>query len=204
MAKISAKIEERRQRLHTKAYFFLSVLLLVTMGIYTYFQFNEYRLLADGVDKGQELESSLRAEVVEVMEEYESNRELFDRFQKTIEENLKNVFPDEDNYTDLTRQLDTFEESLASGRSPFEVSNINYQAVIERENYFILPFRMNIRSSSENFTRFLHMMENSGAIDGDVRLMSVSSIRLSFQGSPVADPTEIINFTVQVNAYFQK
>lgn len=205
MGKLTAKIEEARQKMQMKIYIFLCVVLLIAVGSYTYFQFEEYRFVSQGVQKSEVLSSNLRSVVGEVRAQYEENRRVFDQLDRVIENNLEKVFPADDDYTGLTRQLDSFEESLASGRSPFEVSSIEYQSVIERENYSILPFRMNIQSSPENFTKFLHMIENSGVIDGQVRLMSVSSIRLSFSGSPVAgSPSNIINFNVQINAYFRK
>ncbi len=204
MDKVTAKMEKRRQKVYIRAYLLLCVVLLAVMGFYTYSQFVEYRLVSQGAEKSESLSGFLRTKVPEVRAEYEENKELFDRLDRVLSQNLERVFPPEDDYTGLTRQLDSFEESISRSGSPFEVSNIEFQNVIERDNYKILPLRMNIRSSSENFTKFLQMVENSGAIDGDIRLMSVSSIRLSFQGSPIADPSEIINFSVQLNAYFQK
>lgn len=205
MGKLTAKIEEKRKQIQIKVYIFVCVVMLIVIGAYTYLQFEEYRFVSQGVQKSEVLASNLRSVVGEVRAQYEENRREFDQLEKVVEQNLEKVFPVNDDYTGLVRQLDSFEASIASGRSPFEVSSIEYQNVIEHENYSILPFRMNIQSSPQNFTKFLHMIENSGIIDGEVRLMNVSSIRLSFSGSPVAgSPSDIINFNVQINAYFRK
>ncbi len=205
MAKLAAQIERRRQKIQTRAYLLLCLVLLAVVGVYTYFQFVEYQFISQGVQKSEVLAANLRSGVGEARSQYEENRRVFDQLDRVIEQNLEKVFPTDDDYTELTRQLDSFEESLARGRSPFEVSSIEYQSVVERDSYSVLPFRMSIQSSPENFTKFLHMVENSGVIDGQTRLMSVSSIRLSFRGSPVAgSPADIITFTVQVNAYFRK
>ena len=48
--------------------------------------------------------------------------------------------------------------------------------------------------------KFLHLLENSGSLDDQIRLMDIQSIRLNFDGE---DDSDIINFTVQINAYFQ-
>ncbi len=205
MNKLARKIEKMRQMVHIKLYAFLCLILLIVVGTYSYFQFQEYRIILKGAQKSEEFVLNLRPKVSEAKAKYDENKREFDQLSKVVEQNLEKVFPSQENYTELTRQMDTFEESLARSRSPFEVPNIAFQVPVQHNNYSVLPFSMTITSSSENFTKFLHMMENSGAIDGDVRLMSISSIRLSFQGSPVSgSPNDIINFTVQVNAYFQK
>jgi hypothetical protein len=205
MDKITLKLEKRRQKFQIKLYGFLSLLIIAVMGTYSYFQFQDYRFIVEGAEKSDVLALTLRSKASDAKSQYDQNKKTFDQLDRVVQQNLEKVFPSQDDYTELTRQIDSFEESLSRSRSPFEVSNLSYQNVVEEDNYFILPFRMSITSSSENFTKFLHMIENSGAIDGDTRLMSVSSIRLSFQGSPGAgSPTDIINFTVQINAYFQK
>ena len=63
--------------------------------------------------------------------------------------------------------------------------------------------RLSIRSSSSNFTKFLHHIENSGNLESGVRLMDISSIKLNFEDSSRAGEASIINFNVQINAYFQ-
>lgn len=191
--------------MHIKVYVSLCLILLIAVGIYSFFKFQEYQLIREGIAKSEQLIVSLRDEVSETKTQYDTNKKDFDQLDKVLDQNMQSVFPATDNYTELTRQFDAYEESLAQNLSPFEVSSIEYQSPIESENYSVLPLRMNIRSSVENFTKFLHLIEESGAFDSSVRLMSVSSIKLNFQ-APTGDELtgETINFTVQINAYFQK
>ena len=119
-----------------------------------------------------------------------------------VDEKLEFIFPSTDGYTALTRQLDLFEEELSKKNNPFEISSIEYQTTEELENYSVLPLRMSIESSADNFTKFLHQIENSGSLDDQVRLMDIQSIRLNFSDNE--DESKLIKFTVQINAYFQK
>lgn len=189
--------------MHIKAYAVLCLVILASMGAYTYQKWQTYDLAKEAAAKNKELITALRDKVSDEKTEYYAQKDGFNNLNKEIAQRLAYVFPLTDEYTDLTRQLDSFEEELSKKNSPFDVSNIDYQAPTQNDYYSILPFRMNIRSSSENFTKFLHLMENSGSLNDQIRLMDISSIRLNFEGSDENKP-EIINFTVQINAYFQK
>lgn len=204
MSKITYQILERRQKLHIKAYLILCVVLLISVGFYSYKKWQIYSVISSGLETQSSQVELLKSLESEKNAQYEATKKQYDKFQKEIEDNLATIFPSDDNYTILTRQIDTYEKDLAKKNDPFEVSNIDFQTVVEAEQYSILPFRMNIRSSAANFTKFLHLIENSGSLKENARLMDISSIRLNFQnsGSEEAGP-EIINFTVQINAYFQ-
>lgn len=203
MTSISYKILERRQKIHTRVYIVLCLILLAASGFYSYKKWQEYNFISEGVAQNTELVSLLREEVKIEKNNYETEKNGFDNLNNEIEEKLSSIFPTNDNYTALTRQMDAFEKDLAKKNDIFEISNIDYQTPIENENYSVLPMRMNIRSSSENFTKFLHLVENSGALDSDIRLMDISSIRLNFEEDGGGEDKNI-NFSVQINAYFQK
>lgn len=204
MSTISRQLEERRQKIHIRSYAALCIILFLTMGFYSYKKFQEYSYIKGGLQTSTIISEQLRSEVGNVKTQYDNNKKNFDQLDKVIDQNLSIVFPFDDNYTELTRQLDSYEEDLAKNNSPFEVSNIEYQSAVEGDNYSILPFRMTIKSSSDNFTKFLHLIEDSGAFDGNVRLMDISSIKLNFESRSEGQSEQLINFTVQINAYFQK
>lgn len=199
------KLEERRQKLHIRAYALLCVILTFAMGFYSYTKWTEYDMARRGVSQNKQFITFLRTEVGNEKTVSDTNKPRYNQLGKDIEQKLKIIFPANDDYTALTRQIDSYEEELSKKTSPFEISNIDYQTAIEEENYSILPFRMNIRSSADNFTKFLHLIENSGTLKNKIRLMDISSIRLNFESSDVEEiGPEIINFSVQINAYFQK
>ncbi len=191
--------------MHIKAYALLCLIIVVCIGFFSYQKWQEYSISTQAVSKNKELIVALRNKASDEKSLYESKKDGFNNLNKEIEEKLKYILPASDNYTELTRQIDAFEEELSRKNNPFEVSNIDYQSIIETENYSVLPFRMNIKSSDENFTQFLHLIENSGALDDQIRLMDIQSIRLNFSDEEnEGTETETIDFTVQINAYFQK
>ncbi len=191
--------------MHVKTYLMLCLILLLSVGFYSYKKWQEYSLAELGVTQNKSYIELLRNEAAAEKTKYEGDQKDFQKVNKEMVENLKVIFPDFDNYTNLTRQIDKFEAELSKKNDPLEIANIDYQATVETETYSILPLRMNIRSSEGNFTKFLHTIENSGALDEEIRLMDISSIRLNFENSSDEKTgPEIINFSVQINAYFQK
>lgn len=206
MANIPYKILEQRQKFQIKLYAFLVGALTLLFTWYFWGQFQEYQFARKGIDDGGNLVQSLGASVIDVKEKYQNKKVEFDALNREVEGKLETIFPVDDDYTTLTRQMDEIEQILAKKHDPFEVSSLNFQNVVENEEYRILPVRMNIRSSQSNFTKFLHVVEGSGALNDDLRLMDIASIRISFENSSGTkkDEQDIINFSVQINAYFQK
>lgn len=200
MPNISYTKTEKHQKLYIKVYAVLCLIILVSMGFYSYQKWQEYSLIKTAVAKNKDLVAVLRENVSNEKSAYELNKEGFNSMNEEIEEKLGYIFPSIDDYTSLTRQIDEFEEELSKKNSPFDISNIEYMTVEDAGTYSILPLRMSIESSDDNFTKFLHLLENSGSLDDQIRLMDIQSIRLNFNGD---DDSDIINFTVQINAYFQ-
>ena len=186
--------------MHIKAYSVLCLVLIAGLSFYLYQQWGIYNGAKAGITANINWAEVLRENSSTEKSAFYENKDDFDSLNEEIAEKLTDIFPADDDYTALTRQLDSYEAELSKKSNPFEVSNINYQEMIDMENYSILPFKMNIRSSSDNFTKFLHMIENSGSLTNQLRLMDISSIRLNFED----EDSEMITFTVQINAYFQK
>jgi len=204
MTNTTYNIQRQRQKMHIKAYAVLCLVVLLVMGFFSYQKWQEYSVIKLAANANVALISELRNEVTEEKIQYEDLKNEADSLNKEIEEKLQYILPPTDDYTELTRQLDTIEEELATVNDPFDVSNLDYQSVQTTEEFSVLPVRMNIRSSAENFQKFLHIVETSGSLDDRLRLFDISSIRLNFEGSKEDAGPEIISFTVQLNAYFQK
>ncbi len=200
MPNVSYTTEKRHQKLYIKVYAMLCLIIIASMGFFSYQKWQEYTLISTAVEKNKDLVAALRNNVSDEKSSYELNKEGFNNMNEEIEEKLEYIFPSADDYTSLTRQIDAFEEELAKKNSPFNISNIEYMTAEATDSYALLPFRMSIESSDDNFTKFLHLLENSGSLDDQVRLMDIQSIRLNFNED---DGSDIINFTVQINAYFQ-
>lgn len=192
--------EKKHQKLYIKVYAVLCLIILASMGFYSYQKWQEYSLIKTAVEKNKDLVTVLRESVSDEKSTYELNKNGFNSMNEEIEEKLGYIFPSIEDYTSLTRQIDEFEEELSKKNSPFNISNIEYMTAEDVGDYSVLPLRMSIESSDDNFTKFLHLLENSGSLDDQIRLMDIQSIRLNFNEE---DDSNIINFTVQINAYFQ-
>ncbi|MBI4975076.1 hypothetical protein HZC20_00190 [Candidatus Peregrinibacteria bacterium] len=206
MPNLSYLILSNRQKNQVKAYAILLTVLFAIVFFYSFQKWQVYSASREIVKTNKALVSALSTSSSAEKSVYELNKSEFGDLKKEIEERLKEVFPLGDDYTNLTRKLDIFEGNLSKKNDPFEISSIEYQAPVKTSNYSMLPLTMNIRSSKENFKKFLHSVENSGSLKDRVRLMDISSIRLNFEEkSDQKDKTapEIITFTVQINAYFQ-
>jgi len=206
MSNISEKILRQRETVQKHAYAVLCLILLVGMGFYTYTKYMKFNTALNGVNQNKTTIEALKTAYAAEQDIYDKNMKEFSESSGTIQKQIEMVFPKEDRYTELTRDIDAIEKDLGT-REPFSVSNIEYQKPNQSEYYSVLPIRMSIKSSAQNFVTFLHMVENSGAMDDQVRLMDMSSIRLNFdksQAKNAGTPQELINFSVLVNAYFQK
>lgn len=205
MSEIPYKIIERKQKLMTKVYAVVLAVLVLFAGFYFYGQWQQYSFAKTGIADGGNLSASLDQKALDEKANYEGVKKDFEELDEEVFDKLETIFPAGDAYTEVTRQMDEIELVLAKKHNPFEIANISFQNVIEMEEFNVLPVRMNIRSSDNNFTRFLHMIENSGGLDDDFRLMDISSIRLNFENAREQDgKDDLINFAVQINAYFQK
>lgn len=205
MPNLAYEMIERKQRIQIKSYALLCVVLLISVGVYSFTKWQDYSLAKEGVLENNKYVEIIKVKAAEEKDKYENEKPVFNQINKEVSKNLKTIFPVEDDYKNLTRQFDSFETKLSKKNSMFEISNIEYQEPGVLETYSVLPVRMTIRSSRENFTKFLHYIENSGALNGDVRLMDIVSIRINFEDSQEESvKAKIVNFSVQINAYFQK
>lgn len=204
MAELSEKMQAQKEKMQSKLYMGLCIVMFIAIAVYTFTHYREYSFLKDAVNANKNLTTVLRQKTAQELANYELLKDDFDEFRRELEQKLIDIYPPFDQKTSLIRQIDSFEESLSTLNDPFVISNLDFQEAIVEENYSILPFRMNIRSSSANFQKFLHFIEDSGALENQVRLMDINSIRLTFEESAVQSDDAIINFSVQVNAYFQK
>lgn len=205
MPNLSYLIATKREETQVKSYAVLCGILLISFGIFFYAKWQEYSVISTVVDKNKTLISALKEEGANEKAVFETNKSGFNQLKTEIETNLAEVFPASDAYTELTRKMDSFEQKLSSKDSVFEVSNIEYQTVTKKDNYSVLPMRMTIKSSKDNFEKFLHYVETSGSLSDKIRLMDISSIKLNFENNSdlSGKQAEVLNFSVQINAYFQ-
>lgn len=204
MAKIDYQQLVLKQKKAVKTYGALCAFFLIIVGIYNYYKWADYQLYREAVQVNEETISYLKQETAVERVEYLNQKSEFDQLNYEVEDSLKEVFPAGDNYTELTRSFDAFEQETHRAKNPFVISNIEYQEIKESEDgtYKYLPLRMTISSSNDNFTKFMHYVEKSGSLIDKVRLMDIQSIHLSFSENSDSS-SNTINFSINIHAYFQ-
>lgn len=205
MENLSYKILAQRQATQKTAYTVMCLVLLLGIVVYSYFQWQKYMTMKDGIVQNDSTLVTLNKTLADEKTAYFANKEKFDALSKKIDASAGEILPNGDQYTELTRQMDAIEKELNT-TGAFEIANIDYgtQVFDEQTGFGILPVRMNIKSSQDNFVKFLQMMETSGSFSNKLRLMSISSIRLNFESSSEMIGSKMITFSLQLNAYFQK
>lgn len=204
MSKSLNEYQYKRQKIQVRAYVLLLLIVLVGGGIYSYQKYQVYTKLKDGMVTNVASAASIKTAVSEEETAYNSKKDSFNEMSKKIGEGVAEIFPPEDYYTELTKKLEEIEQSLHKKTNPFVLSNLSFEQPVKVADYSILPLSMTIKSTYPNFMKFLHMIETSGALENSLRLMDISSIRLSFENQEEDGvDKKMINFNVQVNAYFQ-
>ena len=205
MPKASYKSIVRKQKKSIMLYSILCGLFVALIGSYVYFKWVDYGLYKDAIAINERTVDALKTQVIAQKSDYLNKKETFDELSEDIEDSLKEVFPAENSYTELTRAFDKFEEETDRNNNPFVISNIEYQDIQDTDegDYKYLPLRMTISSSAENFTKFLQYAEKSGSLLDKVRLMDIQSIHLSFSDSAEGVSQDTINFSVKIHTYFQ-
>jgi len=199
----------KNKRFISRLYGAICVILFVSLSYHVYTNTTKMLEMNAKSDSYSKLHPALsktknlsEQEYIEVKEE---NKELMQR----IKNELELVFPNSENHTILTRNLDKLANNLHRSLEPFMISNLQYMASKEAEDngHMVLPFKMTIHSSYKNFFAFLRYVQNSGSLSEKTRLLDMPSIVINFV-SPSGAQDNIsgqneINFNVSANAYFR-
>lgn len=117
-------------------------------------------------------------------------------------QDLALILPTEENITSLNRLFDDFQAQNDFAENPFFINSVNYQEAstsVEGE-YRYVSFTMNVDSSKKNLLKFIDFVEQSGALDSGIRLMSIESMNINFP----SQPTEPYSVNMTLNAYFTR
>lgn len=194
----------QQQKKNVRAYAVLCLTLVLAIGLYGYFKWNDYQIFTRAIEKNHADVVTLNKEKEASEKDFKNGKDVYDKLTTDTQKILTDVFPNKDNYTKLTKAFDAIEEKLNRAKNSFTISNIEYQDVQKSADstYSFLPVRMTIAASPDNFTKFLQYVEESGSFTDGIRLMDIQSIHLSFNSDEDA-ADQVINFSVKVNAYFQ-
>lgn len=128
--------------------------------------------------------------------------------QKEFEKAINGILPPDENYTELTQQLDDYFAANDRQGNPILQNSLNFQKGAPVEGFSgisMLPFSMNLEGSRGNFLKFLEFVGNSGSLDLGTRLTEINSIDFNFTegGELVKDLQQKISFNVNMNAYYR-
>lgn len=178
--------------------------ILVVLGVVTYgvFQWSERTALILEADSLATQANNLTSESKKLTENYQTIKAEVTADRETAAQELALVFPTNEDLTTLTRLFDTFEGVNNFDTNPFFISGITYDAAKTSEDgsYRYVPVSMSLTSSKKNLSEFLEYIETSGSLEGEVRLMSVEDMSITY-------PEEFggtYEARVTVDAYFSQ
>ena len=112
------------------------------------------------------------------------------------------IFPTEEDITSLNRLFDDFQTQNDFAENPFFISSVSYQEARTSGDgeYRYVPMSMNVQTSKKNLLKFIDFVEQSGAIESGVRLLSIESLNINYPDQP----TEAFTVNMNLNAYFTR
>ncbi len=176
------------------------VLLLATVGIGIW----QWSVLSSLKTEAKAFETSI-ASLTSTSEtlasDYQDLKKEVDASREIMEQQLSVVFPHGENISQLTRLFDDYAVKNNFDSNPFFISDIRYSKAGESElsaSYSHVPLTLNVTTTRKNLSKFLEMIENSGSLDAEVRLMGVDKMSVEY-------PSEYggtYKATLDVNAYY--
>lgn len=178
------------------------IALLIVLGTLGYgvWQWNETSALNLEANQLQSTVGMLTLESTQLAGDYQDIKKDVSVARAVSSQELAQVFPSTENLNDLTRLFDNFSVKNNFESNPFFISQVTYQPPVMPEGalYQYVPVDMSVTCSKKNLSKFLEYVETSGSLEGQVRLMSVQDLSLSY-------PNEYGGtYTAQItlNAYF--
>jgi hypothetical protein len=206
-AKLEANAALRKQ--NSRSAFLKLGIALVLVGAYSYQffypQMVEYLDFGNRLVAAQDEATKVDASLADLQKKRDLHKAAYDEQFKQQQDILNSVFPETPDKIGVIRLMENFATNLNTNYPPFDFNNISFQAPIKKDGYTALPFQTTIRTSRENFDRFLGLIKLSGNLDAEsqnhVRLMDVSNISLKYLGVDSAGKDLGVDFSVQMNAY---
>lgn len=147
-------------------------------------QWSELTALKEQTKAMQSEASNLTAFSEELADDYKTIKVDVTAAREETEQALTQVFPEEEQLTDLTRMFDDYEVKNNFESNPFFISTINYNQSEEEnantETYRSTTLDITAITSKKNLSKFLEMIESSGSLEASNRLMDVQSLSLSY------------------------
>lgn|GEM_PF-1308517 len=179
----------------------LSILLLLITGYFSYVHFSELSMVKADIASLEKVESDLTKTLSDSSVDYATKTELYTERRKGHLAELEKVFPADAEKTNFTRFIDDyfFRNNFLSNE--IFLKSMIYGQANQEDGYMVLPVSMSITSSKNNFTNFLKYVENSGALQSNVRVMDIKSIDVTFREDD--NKNRLYDYRVSLNVYYQ-
>ncbi len=153
----------------------------LSLGVW---QWSEIQAIKEQTVALQSEASNLNTFSKQLADDYKEIKVDVTEAREQSEQALSQVFPADEELTALTRMLDEYSVKNNFSSNPFFISTIQYATdfVSEEEvaNYRSLKLDLSAKSSKKNLSKFLEMIESSGSLEAETRLMSVDTLALSY------------------------
>lgn len=189
-------------------YILIAGIIILATAAYSFLQYglmNDYmKATADNATR----RNSVAAVLSKRTDEFRTFAVAQSEKQKSLARNISEILPPNENYTELTRLFDEFFAKNDARENKIFQSSLRYGNGAPAKGMpgiYALPISMNIEGTRDNFFKFLNFINDSGTVDTARRLMAVDSIQLNFPdgGEVVGNAKQMINFTVEMIAYYQ-
>jgi hypothetical protein len=197
------------------AFAIFTILMLLGGGFYGYTQYNIYTEVQKGIDQGQSKATELSGSVILMKDAYSATNKTYITETKGQKDAIAAVFPKEEAYTALTRQLESYEKANNNIISnPFFMGSLTFgnakkSSDTESKSYVALPFSVTLTTTRDNFNKFLSYVENSGSLEDGTRVMDVQQISINFPLKKSTafgkeDEIQALNVNLSMNSYYQE
>lgn len=200
------------------------MLMLVVGGYYGYMHYQEYQSAKAAFDQENQVLADLKGAADKTKKDYLNLKKEMANANSGVNQSIEKVLPPGEDFTNLARELDKYFLNTSASTNPMFLSDLRFSSPQEKEGkeFGELPFSMNITGDEEGFKQFLNYIETSGDLNEENRLLSISSVNLTYQspqiettqnvdGSVTSDTTvsstpivRNVNASLNLNAYFQK
>ncbi|MBI2464189.1 hypothetical protein HYV57_04495 [Candidatus Peregrinibacteria bacterium] len=208
-ARSTIRLKKMVKRTHI--YAFLTLVLLIVTGYLSWMKYTELRTIQLFTHSGLAALEKMAPSVSALDASIQSQKDAYGEKIAQRFEQVKDVFPDNEEFHKLTRKLEKYFYDNNTSTQRMFLNSIDFAKPLvpkiddQDADYMILPITMGIESSKENFFAFLKFLENSGSFDKKDRLMSLESINFSIPKTDGENPGEnTLKVTMKINAYFQK
>lgn len=182
--------------------FILAILILLGAIAYGVFQWYEREALLLEANTFSTEANNLTSMSKTLTADYQAIKADVTADRETAEQELSLVFPTSEDLTTLTRLFDDFAVKNNFAGNPLFISSITYDTVQTSEDgaYRFVPVNIDLKSSKKNLSKFLEYIETSGSFEGEIRLMSVADMSITYP----AEFGGTYEVTLTVNAYFSQ